>query len=288
MQAAKPLRVVVTGSNKGIGYGILEYILAQSKQGGPQCSLILTSRDHQNGVEAINKLKTTYLSADIHQLALDVSSKDSVNQFVQEIKKIGPVDVLFNNAGVIFRVPNIDKGVIDGTMGVNYHGTKYLTESLVDRDLIAHNGKIIFLSSILGKFADLPTRNPEAYSILSKYQDGSLTVDGLEKIIKQFETDMADESKMHLWRDSNYCSSKLYLNIYVYLLSRSPKVAQKHIQVYACFPGWCQTDMTVGSEAPLTYLQGAETPYFLMTLTDKVDDKYQGQLFKDKAVASLD
>jgi len=184
--------------------------------------------------------------------------------------------------------PRIDKEVIDGTMGVNYHGTRYLTEALLDNDLIAQNGKIIFVSSSMGKFGQLPTKNPEAYGILSKYKEGNLTVDGLEKIVKQFETDMVDESKRSHWLNTIYGSSKLYLSIYAYLLSRTPKVTQKHIQVYACCPGWCQTDMTKGSGAPLTYLQGAETPYFLMTLTDKVDDKYQGLFFSNKTVTSLD
>jgi len=288
MQAAKPLRVVVTGSNKGIGYGIIEYILQQSSHGGPKCSLIMTSRDHQNGVEAINKLKATYPDADVHQLALDISCKESVNKFVQELKKEGPIDVLFNNAGISFNGPRIDKEVVEGTMGVNYHGTRYLTETLLDNDLIVPNGKIIFISSMAGKFNQLPTRNPEVYATLSKYKEGSLTVEALEKIIKDFETDMVDESKRSRWNNTIYGASKMYLSIYVYLLSRSSRITERGIQVYACCPGWCQTDMTKGMKAPLTSLQGAETPYFLMTLTDKVDDKYQGLFFSNKTVTSLD
>ena len=73
---------------------------------------------------------------------------------------------------------------------------------------------------------------------------------------------------------------------YTYLLSRTPRILDSGIQVYACCPGWCRTDMG-GQSAMYTY-EGADTPYFLMNVSDKVDLTIQGEFFSKRTVNSLE
>ncbi len=57
--------------------------------------------------------------------------------------------------------------------------------------------------------------------------------------------------------------------------------------MYACCPGWCQTDMTKGTGAPKTADQGAETPAMLVGLPFKIDPKIQGLFFFEGCIDEL-
>ena len=90
--------IIVTGSNKGIGYGIVEGLL---KQGAPW-HIIMACRNTELAEASRKQLLAAYPQGRIEVQQLDVSSEDSVEKFVKglEDKKHG-IDVLVNNAGVI-------------------------------------------------------------------------------------------------------------------------------------------------------------------------------------------
>ena len=288
MHSGKTLRVLVTGSNKGIGYGILERILQENQGNQSKYHLIMTSRDPKAGEEAAQKLREQYKTNAIEVMKLDVGSKQSVTELVDALSKQGPLDVLINNAGTSFSGPRIDEEVIDVTLGTNYHGAKQLTEAMLNHNLIKEGGKVIFVSSMMGRFGNLKALNPEAYSILSQYNTGT-TIEQLDKVVQQYQTEMRDVSQRGKWLSTVYGSSKLYLTIYTYLLSRQKRVLDKHIQVYACCPGWCRTDMTktAGQQPPKSYLEGADTPYYLMTFKDAIDMSVQGEFFSERTKTNI-
>ena len=163
MQTGKTLRVLVTGSNKGIGYGILERILQENQGDQSKYHLIMTARDPKAGEEAAQKLRAQYKTNGLEVMKLDVGNKSSITELVDLITKQGPLDVLINNAGTSFSGPRIDEEVIDVTLGTNYHGAKQLTEALLNHNLIKDGGKIIFVSSMMGRFGNLKELNPPAY-----------------------------------------------------------------------------------------------------------------------------
>ena len=287
MQQAHRPRVIVTGSNKGIGYGIVELALKHAANGtGPHYHIILTTRDLAAGEAAISQLRSQYKDADLELLQLDIADKASIQQAMEKLKQSGPIDILVNNAGMAHKGSNIDNDVVKTTLGTNYFGTRDFTEAIFDNGLLNKNGKIVMVSSIAGKFREFPQVNPEAYATLNRYKS-DLTVGELDKVTDLYMSEMMHEDKRKNWLNNTYAASKLFLNIYTFLVAKSPKILEQNIQVYTCHPGWVQTDMTKGSAAPLTIDQGAETPYFLMTFRDSVDPSVQGEFFDNKKVAPL-
>ena len=89
----------MTGSNKGIGFAIVRGLCKQFTG-----DVYLTARDEGRGQAAVALLKAEgLLSPKFHQL--DITSQESVDtlkKFVLE--KYGGIDVLVNNAGMMFNI----------------------------------------------------------------------------------------------------------------------------------------------------------------------------------------
>ena len=82
---------IVTGSNKGIGFGIVESLL--QKFAG---IVYLTSRDVTRGQAAVDQLKAKGLNPEYHQL--DITDTASIERFRDHIAKThGGIDILVNN-----------------------------------------------------------------------------------------------------------------------------------------------------------------------------------------------
>ncbi len=278
-------RILVTGSNKGIGYGIIEKLIQEKVH----AHIYLTSRDLVAGQRSCQKLQEHYPSADnIQVVQLDITDKGSVAHLLEQLKREGPIDILFNNSGVGEFGDQSDPKLLTHTMGVNYHATRAFTEALLKEGLIADGGKIIIVSSGLGKFGNLPTTKPDYYKRLSQYRNG-MTVDQLEALVAEYEQDLTATKDYAGWNKYIYSMSKLLISIYAYILSRSKEIVDRNIQVYTSTPGWCATDMgNLFGSPPKTYLEGAETPVFLSQFKDSVDLSVQGEYFADKKVETLD
>ena len=63
------------------------------------------ARNRERGQEAVRQLQVEGLNPEF--LSLDVDSKESITAATEEVqKKYGRLDVLINNAAVLFRVSN--------------------------------------------------------------------------------------------------------------------------------------------------------------------------------------
>lgn len=279
-------RVLVTGCNKGIGKGILEVLL--EKTFNPKLHILMAVRTPKLGEETKAELLTAHPDASLEVFQLDQGDDASIAAAVERLKG-HPIDWLVNNAGTSFSGPRIDHEVISGTMGVNYHGVKKLTEAFLDAGLINAHGLVVNVTSMAGKFRDLGTRNPEAYAKLAAYQKGGITVEELDQIVAAFEKDMLTPELRSRWRETIYGSSKLFLNVYTYLLAKQKRVVDKDIQVYASCPGWCKTDMTktFGDAPPLTNKEGGDRIAYFLGLHKQIQPELQGQFFENKALSAL-
>jgi len=92
---------IVTGSRRGIGYGI---VLALAKEG---CNVIVSDMDQkdcENVVKEIEKKGVKGLA-----VKCDVSNKPEVDELIAKtMKKFGRLDILVNNAGIYPFVPFLD------------------------------------------------------------------------------------------------------------------------------------------------------------------------------------
>merc|ERR1712130_477210 len=120
--------VLVTGSNKGIGFHIARLF---GKSGEKQ--VVITSRNAQNGEETLKKLQSEFPNTEYFLTQLDLVDAASRKNAVEFIKsKFGKVDVLINNAGFAYKgnstAPNSEQATV--TFDINFYSTKAFTEEM--------------------------------------------------------------------------------------------------------------------------------------------------------------
>lgn len=283
MERDKPI-VIITGSNRGIGYSILEnFILSKY-----DATYIMTTRKLSNSeepIKSLNKLSQEF-NPHIIPMQLDLLDNTSIESFINEIEvKFGQITVLVNNSGTYFKgKPN--KRIIDITMGTNFNKTVFLIESFLKKNLIQKGGKIINISSELGSVNILQKRNPEMLNELIEYKSNNyMTIESVKEFAETTQNEMKDQKLRKKWPDSVYSISKLYLTIYTYMLAKFKPINDNEIRVYSCSPGWCQTRMTKGTEATKTALEGAKTAVYL-TLNEG-DSLAQGEFYLDSELYDI-
>ena len=280
MQKASKRTVVITGTNKGIGFSIVEKLLA----GETAYEIISTSRTEKLGHEAVSKLKEKYPSSTstliYHQL--DVSDSKSVDTFANWLKNTtGKLDVLINNAGISSLAPTEEQK--HQIIQTNYLGTVYLTEKLLP--LLAADGKVIFVSSTLGSIS---YQGPTLKAIIEK--------EGLtEEELNQAAKNAIEVTKDGTQPEAIYPASKAFLNTYIRKFL--PNKLKKSQHYFSVCPGLCETDMTSaflklenlvlppGVEV-ITAEEGADTPVFLTNLPFEKHSELNG-LFVHKRQAQV-
>ncbi len=123
-----PRKIVVTGSNKGIGYSIIETLLASATP----YELILAARNPTLGEKAVETLRAKYpnsLSKLIFR-QLDVSNDASIFSFAEWIKNtLGKIDVIVNNAAILYRDSTDEEK--KSTIYTNFTSAVKLTEKII-------------------------------------------------------------------------------------------------------------------------------------------------------------
>jgi NAD(P)-dependent dehydrogenase (short-subunit alcohol dehydrogenase family) len=86
--------IVITGSTRGIGYGLAEAFL------GLDCSVTISGRAQSDADQAVIKLTSNHSSERIFGLACDVRHPDQVQELWDQSKtRFQKVDIWINNAG---------------------------------------------------------------------------------------------------------------------------------------------------------------------------------------------
>ncbi len=166
--------VLVTGANKGIGFGIIKYL------GLSDWKVIIGARNEGLAEKAIKEL--TSLSIDVlGWVNIELSSINSIELAVEEInKKYTDLSLLVNNAGI----PG-DMSVTSGktalsdikeTINVNFIGTFALTKALLPV-LEKNNGRIV---NITVPSEVSPYWHPLAYVTSKAAQNAMMEVMAME------------------------------------------------------------------------------------------------------------
>lgn len=169
---------LVTGANKGIGLEVARQLLNRNFK------VILTARNREKGLLAINKIKVDEKSLDFIQL--DVEDETSIKKAVNEAQsKNLKIDIIVNNAGVLFDAESINEisaEKILTTFRINTLGPILVTQKFLP--LINKNGRIINVSSGLGSFSEMSSYAP-SYSISKT---------ALNAVTKQFSFSLKDKN----------------------------------------------------------------------------------------------
>ena len=137
---------IVTGANGSIGQAITEALAAQNLPVVMGCRNIAKSQPIRQRI--IEKTG----NSDILLLPLDLASFQSISHFCKQLAETDiSIKALVNNAGVMCK----DFGkTVDGfetSIGVNYIGTIFLTESLIP---LMHPGSRIVMTTSLTRYRE--------------------------------------------------------------------------------------------------------------------------------------
>jgi NAD(P)-dependent dehydrogenase (short-subunit alcohol dehydrogenase family) len=133
---------VVTGSNTGIGYhtaAVLAYTGAH---------VVLAVRNLEKGNAALARIVAADPKADVTLQELDLSSLDSVRAAAKGLRSAyGRIDLLINNAGVMYTPKRLTADGFEMQFGTNHLGHFALTGLLLDNLLPVRGSRVVTVSS---------------------------------------------------------------------------------------------------------------------------------------------
>ncbi|XP_048421998.1 (+)-neomenthol dehydrogenase-like isoform X2 [Pyrus x bretschneideri] len=278
MAEATKRYAIVTGANKGVGFGTVKQLASNG------IMVVLTARDEKRGLEAVEKLKELGVSDQVVFHQLDVTDSASIVSLADFVKtQFGKLDILVNNAGMngsivnpeSFRSAVIGKPdeinwseilitpsyeLAEECLKTNYYGPKSVTAALLPFLQLSDSPRIVNVSSAAANLMNFP--NGWAKEVLS--DANSLTEERIDAVLSEF----LEDHKQGLlgtksWPPTSpaYAVSKAALNAYTRILANK----YPNIYINCVSPGFVKTDMTFNAGF-LTIDEGAENVAWLALL----------------------
>jgi NAD(P)-dependent dehydrogenase (short-subunit alcohol dehydrogenase family) len=161
--------VIVTGGNSGIGYEALKELARL------EATLIMASRNEAKALAAIKTLQEELPHAKVIFKELQLADLSSIQRFSKEIKQeYQRLDILINNAGVMYGPYQTTKDGFEHQFGTNHLGHYALTGELLPLLQTTPNSRIITVSSIAHRggrmdFSNLQFERKGSYSPQQAY-----------------------------------------------------------------------------------------------------------------------
>ncbi len=139
--------VIISGGSRGLGAVLTKAFLADDAY-----NVAICSRSKSTFIDSLladDRYKDSFFFREV-----DLSARASVRDFVRAVKeRFGTVHVLINNAGVALDgvLALQPDSAIDELIDINLKGTIALTKSCVGEMLINRWGRIISITSIVGR-----------------------------------------------------------------------------------------------------------------------------------------
>ncbi|MCA9539265.1 MAG: SDR family oxidoreductase [Myxococcales bacterium] len=222
MSAHSNLVALVTGANRGLGLETSRQLAAEG------VTVIMAGRDSKATHAAAEQLASEGFK--VLPAVLDVNDDGQIENLRARIEReFGKLDILINNAGVIFdgsffgnNATEVTKDIMRRTFEVNLFAPIALTQALLPLIKAAPAGRIVNLSSVLGSLAMQADPNSFVAPI----------------------------------KPLAYNASKAALNMFTIELAAA--LAGTNVKVNSAHPGWVKTDLG-GAEAPMEIVDGAKT-----------------------------
>ncbi|SPM33111.1 NAD(P)-dependent dehydrogenase, short-chain alcohol dehydrogenase family [Mycobacterium rhizamassiliense] len=134
---------VITGANTGLGY---ETALALAEHGA---HVVLAVRNLDKGKDAVARITANSPQADVALQELDLTSLDSVRAAAEQLRSsYDRIDLLINNAGVMYTPKGTTKDGFELQFGTNHLGHFAFTGLLLDRLLPVAGSRVVTVSSV--------------------------------------------------------------------------------------------------------------------------------------------
>ncbi len=163
---------IVTGANSGLGFE------AARELAGHRGRVIVAARNEAKGLDAVARIKSEHPSAAVEYRALDLADLVSVRAFAASIVSQGiQVDVLINNAGVMFPPRQLTPQGFESQFATNHLGHFALSGLLYDTIRRGRDARVVTVTSNLHRggsihFDDLngeKSYSPQAFYQQSKF-----------------------------------------------------------------------------------------------------------------------
>jgi NAD(P)-dependent dehydrogenase (short-subunit alcohol dehydrogenase family) len=205
---------IVTGANSGIGYEAAA-VLAQRG-----ATVVMAGRNVEKTNAAADRMGPT---AKTEVESLDLSSLSSVRDFAERIRSKHPkLDLLINNAGVMWTPQSATEDGFELQFGTNHLGHFALTGLLLDLMLPVQGSRVVTISSF-------------------GHKTGRIHFDDLQL-------------ERHYGRHRAYAQSKLANLMFTYELQRRLAAAGAPTIAVAAHPGTAHTELTRNSPGALHFL----------------------------------
>ncbi|MBS0031742.1 SDR family oxidoreductase [Chitinophaga sp. 22321] len=204
---------LVTGANKSIGFEVAQQLAQKGVY------VYLGSRNIENGIEAVDKLKANGLN-NVEVIQLDITDDESVIKARKEIgKKTNVLDILINNAGIYGGYPQ---------MALN---------STIDQFKATYDANVYGVVRVTQAFIDLLEKSSAPRIVNVSSSQGSITLHS------------DPNYKYYDYKGAVYLSSKSALNMYTVVLAYELK--NTNFKINAVCPGYTKTDFN-GHRGPGT------------------------------------
>ncbi|GHJ89735.1 hypothetical protein NliqN6_6137 [Naganishia liquefaciens] len=242
---SKPLVVIVSGANRGIGQAICHGILALPHR----ITLFAASRSGADLAFSPSHGSTVVYPK------LDITDEESIRALVERVQREGGVDALVNNAGV-----NLDnKYTLENaktTLKTNYEGTLNMNRAFLPL-VRASKGRIINLSSVGSQL------KPYSPAIQSRFRNVE-SLDEIQALADEYISNVEARNETDSgWGGPgrSYSVSKALINAFTRVLARQEEAQGSGVLVNCCCPGWVSTDMgALVGKPPKSPAEGAKIP----------------------------
>jgi NAD(P)-dependent dehydrogenase (short-subunit alcohol dehydrogenase family) len=134
---------VITGANTGLGYETAAALAAKGAH------VVLAVRNLDKGKDAATRIAATSPNADVKLQELDLTSQESIHAAAEQLRSdYDRIDLLINNAGVMWTPKSTTKDGFELQFGTNHLGHFAFTGLLLDRLLPVAGSRVVTVSSI--------------------------------------------------------------------------------------------------------------------------------------------
>jgi NAD(P)-dependent dehydrogenase (short-subunit alcohol dehydrogenase family) len=131
----------VTGANTGIGFEAAKVFA------GKGARVLLGCRDIEKGKAALARIADAHPGADVELVEIDLADLASVRRAAEVVAAEPKLDVLVNNAGVMWNPKTLTKDGFESQFGINHLGHFALTGLLLPKLEATPNSRVVTVSS---------------------------------------------------------------------------------------------------------------------------------------------